>query len=566
MRQPSGTSRAWPWLGAIGPTLGGGSKSLITIEEIGISRWKGWAYVQLGGLDRLEGDDERAEAHVREALAVFRRIEDARGIEHAEAFLSRSTQRGLATVLFGDIVGSTETAADLGDGAGRTCCRTSSGWSETNSGTSVGEVDTAGDGFLAVFESPGQAIACAGAVRRAARQLGLEMRAGVHTGEIERVGDAVRGSPSTSALGSPRRRGPVRSSSPEPSGMSCWVPGSRWRAWRPCLEGRPGRVGALLGDERGQPMGPSRVGPQHSEPLGCQHEANPVQSGRAHGREGSEIFFPHAPSTGVGGVLGFLGRDMAVDLGTANTLVYVRGRGVVLNEPSVVAIDTLLGHPCRGCRGQAHDRPPPSHPGRSPIEGRRDRRLRCDREDAPSPSSGCTTPAPREAACGRVRAVRHHRGGATRRGGHDRGRRPPRVHHRGADGGRHRCRSPIHEPTGNMVVDIEGGTTEVAVISRRRGHLDLDPHRRRRARRVDHPAREEGVLAPPRERTSEAIRARDRVRLSDAGARLARSRPRPHLRPPEDHHDRRGGDPPGDRGAGERHHRRNQDHPRPDPS
>src|SRR6266516_4522360 len=43
------------------------------------------------------------------------------------------------------------------------------------------------------------------------------------------------------------------------------------------------------------------------------------------------------------GLTGFLGRDMAVDLGTANTLVYVRGRGIVLNEPSVVAINTLNG-------------------------------------------------------------------------------------------------------------------------------------------------------------------------------------------------------------------------------
>ena len=41
----------------------------------------------------------------------------------------------------------------------------------------------------------------------------------------------------------------------------------------------------------------------------------------------------------------FIGRDMAVDLGTANTLVYVRGRGIVLNEPSVVAIDTRDGRP-----------------------------------------------------------------------------------------------------------------------------------------------------------------------------------------------------------------------------
>ena len=64
---------------------------------------------------------------------------------------------------------------------------------------------------------------------------------------------------------------------------------------------------------------------------------------RAHGREGSYRFFPHAPTSGDGGGLGFLGRDMAVDLGTANTLVYVRGRGVVLNEPSVVALNTLTG-------------------------------------------------------------------------------------------------------------------------------------------------------------------------------------------------------------------------------
>ena len=47
------------------------------------------------------------------------------------------------------------------------------------------------------------------------------------------------------------------------------------------------------------------------------------------------------------GIFGYLtglgGRDMAVDLGTANTLVYVRGRGIVLSEPSVVAIDSLSG-------------------------------------------------------------------------------------------------------------------------------------------------------------------------------------------------------------------------------
>ncbi|TVP73194.1 MAG: rod shape-determining protein, partial [Nitriliruptor sp.] len=46
----------------------------------------------------------------------------------------------------------------------------------------------------------------------------------------------------------------------------------------------------------------------------------------------------------MGNTLQFLGRDMAIDLGTANTLVYVRGRGIVLNEPSVVAINTKTGH------------------------------------------------------------------------------------------------------------------------------------------------------------------------------------------------------------------------------
>jgi predicted ATPase/class 3 adenylate cyclase len=169
-------------------------KSVITIDEIGITRWKGWATVQLGALARLEGDEQRAGAYLRDALAIFRRIEDVRGVEHAQAFLSRSTQRGLVTVLFGDIVSSTETATDLGD----------RGWRELLDGFhemvlgKLGdfggrEVDTAGDGFFAVFDSPRQAIACAAAVGRAARQLGLEMRAGIHTGEIERAGDAVRG-------------------------------------------------------------------------------------------------------------------------------------------------------------------------------------------------------------------------------------------------------------------------------------------------------------------------------------------------------------------------------------
>ena len=54
----------------------------------------------------------------------------------------------------------------------------------------------------------------------------------------------------------------------------------------------------------------------------------------------------HSPRRASGALFqGFSGRDMAVDLGTANTLVYVRGRGIVLNEPSVVAVDVTSGKP-----------------------------------------------------------------------------------------------------------------------------------------------------------------------------------------------------------------------------
>ena len=55
---------------------------------------------------------------------------------------------------------------------------------------------------------------------------------------------------------------------------------------------------------------------------------------------------------------GFGGRDIAVDLGTANTLVFVRGEGIVASEPSVVAVDTDTGDVhAVGDRGEAHDRP-----------------------------------------------------------------------------------------------------------------------------------------------------------------------------------------------------------------
>jgi class 3 adenylate cyclase len=102
--------------------------------------------------------------------------------------------RSLATVLFTDIVGSTHKAGQLGDRR----------WGylldehharirrllDRFRGT---EVDTAGDGFFATFDGPARAIRCACAIRDAVRELDIEIRAGLHTGEVERKGAAVTG-------------------------------------------------------------------------------------------------------------------------------------------------------------------------------------------------------------------------------------------------------------------------------------------------------------------------------------------------------------------------------------
>ena len=103
-------------------------------------------------------------------------------------------ERVLTTVLFVDIVGSTERAITLGDrqwhellDAYRLLIR---GELERFRGH---EVDTVGDGFLATFDGPARAVHCALAARDSVRRLGLEIRCGLHTGEIELEGDHVAG-------------------------------------------------------------------------------------------------------------------------------------------------------------------------------------------------------------------------------------------------------------------------------------------------------------------------------------------------------------------------------------
>jgi class 3 adenylate cyclase len=103
-------------------------------------------------------------------------------------------QRILATVLFADIVRSTERAAELGDQAWRDLLARHHAVVRREIARFRGEeIDTAGDGVFASFDGPARAIGCACAVRSAVRELGLEVRAGVHTGECELDGDKPRG-------------------------------------------------------------------------------------------------------------------------------------------------------------------------------------------------------------------------------------------------------------------------------------------------------------------------------------------------------------------------------------
>jgi class 3 adenylate cyclase/pimeloyl-ACP methyl ester carboxylesterase len=107
---------------------------------------------------------------------------------------SSPSDRVVATVLFTDIVDSTKRAAELGDTEWRTLRarhdRVLRELVEMHQGRLV---QTTGDGMLATFAGPTRAITCAAAARVAVRRLGLEIRAGLHTGECELIGDDIAG-------------------------------------------------------------------------------------------------------------------------------------------------------------------------------------------------------------------------------------------------------------------------------------------------------------------------------------------------------------------------------------
>jgi class 3 adenylate cyclase len=144
-------------------------------------------------------------AEVRELagfVGMFTWIDDdvhEQTIRETERFVTsvgglQEPERILTTVLFTDIVGSTERAAQLGDRAWRELIGRHHAAVRSEIARFRGrEIDTAGDGVFASFDGPARAIACAHAVRRALADLGLAVRAGVHTGEAELDGGKLRG-------------------------------------------------------------------------------------------------------------------------------------------------------------------------------------------------------------------------------------------------------------------------------------------------------------------------------------------------------------------------------------
>ena len=166
---------------------------------------------------------------------------------------------------------------------------------------------------------------------------------------------------------------------------------------------------------------------------------------------------------------GFLGRDLAVDLGTANTLVYERGRGIVLNEPSVVAINqntggiVAVGAEAKRMVGRTPGNIVAIRPLKDGVIADFDTTERMLRYFIQKVHKRRFLAKPRVVVCvpSGITGVEQR---AVKDAGYAAGARKvyiieePMAAAIGAG-------LPIHEPTGNMIVDIGGGTTEVAVIS-----------------------------------------------------------------------------------------------------
>ncbi len=108
--------------------------------------------------------------------------------------LDEARSRSLATVMFTDIVDSTARVEQVGDAAWRDLYAAHNARLREQLNVYRGrEVKTTGDGVLAIFDSPTRAVQCAAAMTRSTRAIGIAIRVGIHTGEVELVGDDVRG-------------------------------------------------------------------------------------------------------------------------------------------------------------------------------------------------------------------------------------------------------------------------------------------------------------------------------------------------------------------------------------
>ena len=146
------------------------------------SKIQGAKLVALPGTDYLPWFDEPDALldEVEEFLTGVRPVPEA--------------DRVLATVLFTDIVDSTKRAAEIGDQKWKRLLAAHHERTRAVLSRHRGrEVDTTGDGFFATFDGPARAVRCAQAIEASVRGLGIEVRAGLHTGEVELAGDQVEG-------------------------------------------------------------------------------------------------------------------------------------------------------------------------------------------------------------------------------------------------------------------------------------------------------------------------------------------------------------------------------------
>ena len=186
----------WRWSVDVGPLFG---RTSCPIRHVGYCI-AGTAHVEMDDGQTLDiGPDTAFEIppghdHWVVGDAEWETIEWGGSGRAVQAALEESTTRMLATVLFTDIVDSTGTVERLGDAAWRALLATHNSRLRLNLNVHGGrEVKTTGDGLLAVFESPTRAVRCARDMVRATRDDDLAIRVGLHTGEVEQVGEDVRG-------------------------------------------------------------------------------------------------------------------------------------------------------------------------------------------------------------------------------------------------------------------------------------------------------------------------------------------------------------------------------------